>query len=203
MKNKNKSNLLRIVCIALCAVFIISLAAFGAYAQSPDTTQESASGENFFESLYLAVREHIGDIMCAVSLALTLLMTVLYKKGLMPYMTHSLSTIGSAINSIQRSTEKYADDGGISGIKAMLEQAQETVSALKVGIAEIEKTLCGMASERSDIAKFKAVMECQSTLLFDILMSSSIPQYQKDAVGEKLAEIKAQLAECSCLEGAK
>ena len=213
MKKKNKSLALHIMCVVLCAVLITSIAAFGACAQSADEGEgseeseasDSTLAENPFESLYLAVREHLGEIMCAVSLALTVLVSLLYKKGLMPFMSRTLGTIGSAIAGIKTSTDEYAKSGGESmdGIKAMLEKAQKTISSLESGLAVIESTLSGMASDKGDIARFKAVMECQSTRLFDILMNSSIPQYQKDAVGEKLTEIKSALSECSCGENTK
>jgi hypothetical protein len=41
----------------------------------------------------------------------------------------------------------------------------------------------------------KTIMSAQVDMLYNIFMSSSLPQYSKDAVGERISEMKAALAE--------
>jgi len=42
--------------------------------------------------------------------------------------------------------------------------------------------------------ELKLILDSQIDMLYDIFMASALPQYQKDAVGEKIAKMKEAIA---------
>ncbi len=160
-------------------------------------TEEDFAGGNVFAELYALFVKYIGEIMCALTLAGSLILTLLYKRGLMPFMSRTVGAIGSTIAGIKASTDDYAKKScnDMNEIKSALDTAATATEGLAKRLGAMENALENAATSKSDGELFRAAIECQSSLLYDILMSSSIPQYQKDAVGEKLGEIKKRLAE--------
>ncbi len=204
MKNRTKSTLLYIISIAVCASLAFCILAPHAYANDASESkaedampeEDEAEAVNIFESLYELLGEYIGEVMCALTLLGSLILTILYKRGLMPFMTRTVGAIGSTIAGIKESTESYAVKSGedLGEIKASLCKAQSAVNQFSERLIAIEQSLTALGIDKSDRELFNSAIECQSTLLYEILMSSAIPQYQKDAVGEKLGAIKSALS---------
>ena len=47
---------------------------------------------------------------------------------------------------------------------------------------------------RGEYEKLRFIIEGQIDMLYDIFMSSALPQYQKDAVGERIGKMKGMVA---------
>ena len=45
------------------------------------------------------------------------------------------------------------------------------------------------------MGQLRLVVDTQIDMLYDIFMSSALPQYQKDAVGERIAKMKGAIRE--------
>lgn len=146
---------------------------------------------NVFEQLYIAAGEHLSEIMCALTLAGSLILTLLYKKGLMPFLTRAIDAIGAALGGVKDTAERSGVELGAFG--ETLKSTEQAISRLSEHISGIERELALIKEDENGRERFKVVMGAQVELLYEIFMGSALPQYQKDRVGESIAEMRAAL----------
>ena len=189
-----------LITLALCAVMILG---FGTAASATsdseaadEVTGESAPTEtentNVFEELYAAASEFSGEIASALAFLGSLIVALAYKRGLMPAVKNGIGAIGGAVSQLKDSTESYSkhQDELLTEFSERLCRAEEVLERFGQGIDEIaEKTEDGK-SAAEDRASMKALMSAQIDMLYDIFMTSSLPQYQKDAVNKRIGEMK-------------
>ena len=165
-------------------------------AQSEASDGEAAEG-NIFEEAFTALEGFSSEILCALSFIGSLIIAFAYRKGLLPAVKNGIGTIGTAIGSIKESSEAYAKQGEelLSLMSERLDRAEKTLAEFEKAVAEIaEKSEDGTHAQK-DRADMKALMKAQIDMLYDIFMTSSLPQYQKDAVSERVREMKEVTAE--------
>ena len=188
-----------LIALALCAVMLLG---FGTAAAAEDSevadevTGESAPTEtentNVFEELYAAASEFSGEIASALAFLASLIVALAYKRGLMPAVKSGIGAIGGAVSQLKDSTESYSkhQDELLTEFSERLCRAEEVLERFGQAIDEIaEKTEDGK-SAAEDRASMKALMSAQIDMLYDIFMTSSLPQYQKDAVNKRIGEMK-------------
>ena len=188
-----------LIALALCAVMLLG---FGTAAAAEDseaadeTTTESAPAEventNVFEELYAAASEFSGEIASALAFLGSLIVALAYKRGLMPAVKSGIGAIGGAVSQLKDSTESYSkhQDELLTEFSERLCRAEEVLERFGQAIDEIaEKTEDGKCAAE-DRASMKTLMSAQIDMLYDIFMTSSLPQYQKDAVNKRIGEMK-------------
>ena len=78
-----------------------------------------------------------------------------------------------------------------------LERSEEIISTLTERIEEmtstIEEVKDGELLKNRENQNLTVIISAQIDMLYDIFMSSALPQYQKDAVGERVALMKEAL----------
>ena len=158
---------------------------------------EAEGSENVFALLYQKVSENFGEILTALSLLLTALLSFAYKKGLIPVMTSGLSAIGGAISSIKESAERGAGELGEKGEKmiAAAEIVEKTVTALEKKLTELEQRLSVINGLEQTQAATKIILGCQIDTLAEIFSSSALPEYKKEELYRRIAEMKEALAD--------
>lgn len=152
-------------------------------------------GGNFFALLYEKIRENAAEIISSFTLIVTALLTLAYKKGLIPAIKGSLSAIGGAISSIKESTERGATELEGKGEK-MLEAASlasKSVSALEEKLTALEERLAGIARLEHTQNKTELILACQIDALSEIFMSSALPEYKKEALSRKISTMREAL----------
>ena len=195
MKNKIKYLIIPILTLAISLT-----AAISAHAQEEGVEEIAAhevEEENFFAKAYDELTAYAGEILCALTLCGSLTLAVAYKKGLRPLVEGSLVSIGNAVAKIKDNTKESYEESArlgesISGYHELINTLCERIEALDLAVKE------GLARD-SDISlerkRLSLVMGAQTDMLYDIFMTSALPQYQKDAVGEKIAKMKEAIAE--------
>ena len=199
MKNKIKY----LVALALAVIFSVSLAFSVSAEEAPEG--ESVSAEEQEQSplskIYDEISAYTSEILAALTLVGSVTLAFAYKKGLLPLMEKSLITIGNAVTGIMENTEKntVANTAMGESIEKQLLHASEAVTALSKRIGELDNdlrhSLEGEESQRLEAKELRLVIGAQIDMLYDIFMSSALPQYQKDAVGERIAKMKEAIAE--------
>ena len=146
---------------------------------------------NFFEKLYDAVTDYISEILCVLAFGGSFLIAVLYKKGLLPLLKGALGAINSAVGKIKDATENsaIADTEKTAKITEALDRAQSLIETQTRSLEDVEKRLDALSQDKSEREKMKLILECEVELLYDIFMSSALPEYQKDAVAKRLKAI--------------
>lgn len=152
---------------------------------------------NFFEKLYDAVTDYISEILCVLAFGGSFLIAVLYKKGLLPLLKGALGAINSAVGKIKDATENsaIADTEKTAKITEALDRAQSLIEAQTRSLEDVEKRLDSLSQDKSEREKMKLILECEVELLYDIFMSSALPEYQKDAVAKRLKAISSLVKE--------
>ena len=150
---------------------------------------------NPFEELWELVTENAEKILAALTLAASMLVALAYKRGLLPLLRSALSAITEAVGRIKDGTDRCGD-----GYDELTRQVEEGLSGAAAGLAALEGRLAELTDEVRtaegriyDEEKMKLIITEQIELLYDIFMSSSLPHYQKEAVGERIAKMKEEL----------
>ena len=156
-------------------------------------------GENVFTTIFNQLKSYATEIFCGMTFIGSLILAYAYKKGLIPLIEKTLVSISGAVAKIKERTESGAiatEELGAS-LSEKLEKSEMIVNSMIDKIGEMNKELAEIKTselERTDSCKeLSIIVETQIDMLYDIFMTSALPQYQKDAVGEKVAKMKETL----------
>lgn len=158
----------------------------------PQKDGESGTEENGFEAIYDLVIEHLAEILSLCAFAASLLCAAVYKSGLLPLIERSLSAIGSTAQRIRESTEQGENmrRTEIEGLSEKLRDIEESLTSLAKNLAA-----CSEQMEEKDITaarerRMEALITGELEMLYDVFMSSALPEYEKVRVGERVAKMK-------------
>jgi hypothetical protein len=156
---------------------------------------DTGSDVNIFEELYLAFVNNADKILSSLAFIASLIVAFAYRKGLIPVIKSALSAIGNkterlsecSLESIQKTEEslKFLSD--------KFAFCENSVEAISRSLDILTEKLEGMEGEKKSAEKLSLLMNSQIDMLYEIFMQSSLPQYSKDAIGEKVAALKREL----------
>ena len=163
----------------------------------PETGEAPETGEvpeidNPFEDIFEAASEFSAEIASALAFIGSVLVAFAYKRGLLPSVKSGIVAIGGAVGQLKDSTESTSrhQEQMLEEFTERLSRAEDVLERFGKAIDEIaEKTEDGK-SAAADRADMKALMSAQIDMLYDIFMTSSLPQYQKDAVNQRVREMR-------------
>lgn len=196
---KNRIKLLIAVMLILISTLSLTVSASAQELESSELTDGTV--ENIFDRIYADVSEYATEILCAMTFAGSLILAFAYKKGLMPIVRGSLLSIGNAVSKVKDSVGESAEKGEKLGesIEKGLESTKNVLDGLVEKISELDAALEARLTNESERAHeqevLRLVLLSQIDMLRDIFMSAALPQYQKDAVGERIAKMKGALGE--------
>ncbi len=211
----------KIFILILIFALLFSLTVLSAYAidegQNPDTgadipqtdtvedgveigseNAEDRSGEaekNPFSILYGEIIKNSDKILSALTFIGSLILAFTYKKGLLPIVKGSLSTLGGAVTKLKEETEGHMENTlkYALAVKEKLDSAEKLFTSLAERLDTLAEELKDVSANEQKNRKFREIMNAQVDMLYEIFMSSSLPQYQKDSVGEKISEMKKNI----------
>ena len=193
-----------LISLALVALLLISFSVATSAASETAAEEEITSGDtstettysNLFEEIYEAMGEFSSEIASALAFLGSLIVAFAYKRGLMPTVKSSIGAIGGTVSQLKDSTETYSrhQDELLTEFTQRLCRAEEVLERFGCAIDEIAAKAEDGQSAAEDRANMKALMSAQIDMLYDIFMTSSLPQYQKDAVNERIREMKEVIA---------
>lgn len=195
MKNKIKY----LIAIALVVIFSSSLVV-SASAEGEVTDVAVESEGNFFTVAYEELSAYASEILCGLTLAASLILAFAYKKGLLPLVQSALVSIGNAVTKIGDSAKKSEEQTALleENIGRSIKNAKDMIGALTEKISSLDNAvnerLVMDEKARGEYEKLRFIIEGQIDMLYDIFMSSALPQYQKDAVGERIGKMKGMVA---------
>ncbi len=160
--------------------------------------QESAAeGENPFDAILATVKKYAAEILSALTLIGSVVLAVAYKKGLLPALGSAVGSIGASVKSVAEAAERSASssESAISGVSEALGGLGDALDSVKSRLDSLEDELKQAEAKELDASAVKTIMRAQVDMLYDVFMTSALPQYAKDAVGERIALMKAELQE--------
>ena len=198
---KNKRIFLTLLVSLALAFTLFSVTAFANEAAPiiedviENETVYEAWDASIFDDIYGAVMENADKILSALAFCGTVIVGFAYKKGLLPL-------LGKAMTAISRSVEGIKEDGiksaqsteeRLTDIDTSIKEIRESASATKTAISEIEDHLARYENAMTQYSSMKTVMAAQTDMLYSVFMSSALPQYQKEEIGERISEMKKEL----------
>lgn len=167
--------------------------------ENEEPTVESG---NLFAEIYEYASQNADNIFSALAFAASVLLALIYKKGLMPALTSSLTSLRTSVKTISETAERALaeSEGAYTGVKKSIDLVGEGLDALCITVGELEGRLAASEEQANEAKAMKTIMSAQIDMLYNIFMSSSLPQYSKDAVGERIAEMRAALAQVAASE---
>lgn len=198
MKRKLFKTALTFICVA---VIILSL---GMTVFAEDTAIKEAESsvevedvkvadgdeKNPFSELYGRFVENSDTVFSLLSLIGTAIIALLYRKGLIPGLKNAVGSFTEALTSIKKETEKTSGDTAKYGDK---------LTALSCGLDSALQQLSELSakldseSAHKESQLFNTIIIEQIELLYDVFMSSSLPEYKKEEVGVRIGRMKEAL----------
>ena len=195
MKRNEKKRFLTLLLLPALLVMLLfgtSASAEEVSVSESETETDAKEGYNIFADIFDAVQGFSTEILCTLSFIGSVTISLAYKKKLLPTVKNGLGIIGNAIGDVKEQTlaSVKAQETLVSEFTQRLAAAEATLSKFESAISEIaEKTEVG-TNAAEDRANMKALMSAQIEMLYELFMTSSLPQYQKDALSERIREMK-------------
>ena len=167
----------------------------GAVASSEKETD--GEEQNFFAALYEGAREHLGEILCALTLVGSIFLAFAYKKGLLPIVTKALGAIGSSVGMLGEQTGTFASkiEEQSENLRASIGEIQSRLQGFEEALAKIKGGLDGATASGEILKQTERTLGEQVEMLYEIFMSSALPQYQKEAVAKRIADMRRENGE--------
>ncbi len=164
------------------------------------TTEESVpdtEAKNSFTELYEIVMSHLSEILSLAAFIGSLLCAFIYKSGLLPLFDKGLGSIKSATQKIKEATDRAECNskeslGSINGKILGLEDALYSIKNL---ITDLNDRLGSLGDQQAHQARIDTLLGGELDMLYDIFMSSSLPEYEKARVGERVTKLKKELSD--------
>jgi hypothetical protein len=151
--------------------------------------------KNSFEKIYDAAMAHVSEILSLAAFIGSLICAVIYKSGLMPLIEKGLGGIKNAAQKIKEATDRAECDN-----KASLGYINDKMCELEMAISEMQETIKSATKAmessveaRAHQARIDGLLSGELDMLYDIFMSSALPEYEKARVGERVAKLKEEL----------
>jgi hypothetical protein len=145
------------------------------------TVTESLTGESPVKDVSDYLKEWVPEILSAAALALSAVITYLFKKGLLPGVKKALTSIDSTVTGYNANVKAFVDK-----LSEELKLSQETNAAL------VEKLVLQEKHVNSVLLVVEKALITQSDALCDLLENTNLPAQTK---AEIAAKHKAQVEE--------
>jgi hypothetical protein len=167
-------------------------------ADTPATDASSSEGEaveNIFELLFEDVKMHAGEIFSALALIASLILAYCYKCGLLPIVQNALNAISGILTGIEKGADENskASSEAIGALRSRIECAEGMLDRLSENVTLVSEDLKARTNAVLGAEETRLILSAQVDMLYDIFMTSALPQYQKDAVGERIAAMRGAL----------
>ena len=200
---KRKLTLIPILILAFSLIFTFSVSAYDAERENTESNAAKESGEaldtyeddTFFTVLYEGIKKNSDKILSALAFLGSLIIAFMYKKGLFPFVEKALASLSGAVVKLGNEAKKNADLGNefLNTVTDKLERSESIISGFTDSLKRLEAGLMEFSSEKSEREKLKLIMTAEVEMLNEIIMASSLPQYQKDRAGECFMKMKQEL----------
>lgn len=182
----------------ILAILTLSLT-LPAFAQesAESEVQESGEEENPFEALYSFFLENSTEIFSTLAFIGSLTVALCYKRGMLPALADAVSGISTAVGGLRSDSASALSDINTQSAD-MLEKmgvTQQSLADAALLIRELSEKLATAEETKSELDSIRCAMSVQIDVLYDIFMASSLPQYRKDLIGERVSEMKSFLEE--------
>lgn len=139
--------------------------------------------------------ENAASLLSGASLLLTVILTVLLRGRILPSLLSAFSAlVGKTRGAVEALEQARSEEG--ERLSALLVRTEELFEGIRTATASAEACCAAVTAENGGREATVLLLREQSALLYELLMSANLPQYQKDRVGAAYARTEALLGEC-------
>ena len=159
-------------------------------------TGSTYSEENPFKEIYEFAAENADKILSALAFLSSLFLIFAYRKGLIPIINKGLSAIGKSSGNFEVTAKEslLKAEKNLDFLSEKFAACENSVEIVSRSIDELTEKFDKIDGDIKATESLKLVMLSQIDMLYEIFMHSSLPQYSKDALGEKVAEMKKSIS---------
>ena len=160
-----------------------------------DPTAENAGEVNVFKSIYDAVKENSAQIASIAAAVCSVILAFVMSRGLTPMLKDALGGIARVAGKLGedvRESEKHAAVV-TDALTERLALAEATVERLTGVVEALSEKSAHDGEEQLMREDILTVMSAQVELLYDLFMSSALPEYKKDTVGQRVSLMRHKL----------
>lgn len=156
---------------------------------------QGTEGENPMAQMFTAIKEHLAEILSALTLIGSLILAFAFKKGLLPLVRGAIGRLSDSANEAKTSAKETAKE-----TEAIRAEINLRTTAIEDATAAVADTLRALGEEVKELKEqgldkklLYGTLGAEVELLYDIFMSSSLPNFQKEAVSQRLTKMKEEL----------
>lgn len=167
----------------------------GSVTDTENSTASPESEKNFFEALYGAISENSAEIASIAAAVCSMILAFVMSRGLTPMLKNALGGIARAASELGedvRESEKHSATV-TDALMERLSLTEATVERLTGVIETLSERSTHDQEEQLMREDILTVMSAQVELLYDLFMSSALPEYKKAAVGERVSLMRHKL----------
>ena len=186
--------------------FAVGVSAEEGYKESGESTTEElpysaaedgGEADNVFVILFDTFSDYLPEILGVLSFTVSLVLAFFYKRGLIPIVKASIGKLSGIVGEVNESS-RVATEATLTSkeeIDTKLASLESIIGELRDNFTMLDKSLREAEDKALDRAKISLVLSTQVDMLYNIFMSSSIPQFQKELVGESVSIMKEAIRE--------
>lgn len=200
MKRNNKITTIFIsLSLALVLIFagVIGVSASEATEMAGEVGEiaTETEGTNVFAEIYSVAEANADKIFSALAFVGTLIVGAMYKSGLLPLLSDALAKFRGTLDGIKSENERYESVVGakISDIGTSVKSIEESIGRTNCEIARIESSLATYERALAERESMKIILSSQIDMLYSIFMASSLPQFEKEEIGNKISKMREEL----------
>ena len=164
----------------------------------PENTEDeegdipSSESTDIVKGLFDDLKNNLPEILSALSLICTVILMIVYKSGFIPMVREGVCALSAKVKSIGEQTDKMSlcAKSSDENIRAALEYAEKRLSTIEDSLSLLSEQLRGVDAIGAKSDAVSRALSIEAQMLYELFMSSALPQYEKDRVGEMIAEMK-------------
>lgn len=193
---RNNTKITRIFITLALALMLISVCVISASANEVALTEATEAAErNIFEQIYAVAESNADKIFSALAFIGTLIVGAMYKSGLLPLLSDALSKFKGTLDGIKSENERYESIVGakVSDIGTSIKSIEQSIEKTNGEIERIESELSVYETALAERESMKIILSSQIDMLYSIFMTSSLPQFEKEEIGNKISKMREEL----------
>ena len=161
----------------------------------PDTVTDSGT-ESVFSLIYNYVIKHSPTILSALSFLSAISVVITLKRALMPSIKELFGKLKRESDGAKESSKEQADMllGACDGVRSEAQKLNLAVEESMRLSEEVRAALCDISYAKQETGELKSVLLAELEMLYEVFMAASLPQYEKERVGERFMSMRAAIS---------
>lgn len=168
-----------------------------------ESADSGAGTPSLCQLLLDGLERYTPEILSAMALVSSLLLLLGYKRGFLPLLQGGLGKLCGAVRELGAQTEAHraSADGLASDVSERIRKTESHLSTVGETLRQLEDKLPCAAETERHLRDVETVLLSQVDMLYELFLSTSLPQYRKDGIGERVSAMRAALQAGRTTEG--